>query len=430
LRSVPSVSIYDKLKKMREAQPAQVGATRPKAGRDVDLTQVLDGEYRQTPYGACFVAEKWFEPDHWHGNIPLSQTFSLDPETISAVARDRSLAQLDLRKAAFIDTETTGLQGGTGTQAFLVGVGRILDQEIVVRQHFMPSPAQERALLESLNQDLAGCESVVSYNGKAFDMPLLRDRYVMARTEMPLQEPPHFDLLFPTRRLFAQRLGGAALQLVEQKVLGIEREIDIPSYMIPEVYFDLLRYGRTERLVPVFEHNLNDILSLMTLAVKLQGAWSNPLEGGLDDPTDMFCLARSLENDGRLELASRCYSTALDWGIDAGLERACLWRLSMCLKRMDKRDEAAQIWEGMCRSPFGSGRPFIEMAKFLEHHRKDYARAAAVASSGLIASKQRAMLEKRSAEGSRETADLRHRLARLKRRMQTQESGQQPPADV
>jgi uncharacterized protein YprB with RNaseH-like and TPR domain len=175
----------------------------------------------------------------------------------------------DPERLVFLDTETTGLAGGTGTCAFLIGLGTVEGTGFAVRQFFLRDYVEEKAALEALAAALAGCEGLVTFNGKAFDVPLLETRYTLSRLPSPFSRLLHLDMLHPARKLWKLRLESCKLTHLERHVLGIEREGDVPGSDIPGIYFDYLRTGDARGLQPVFYHNALDIITLAALAVEM-----------------------------------------------------------------------------------------------------------------------------------------------------------------
>lgn len=198
---------------------------------------------------------------------------------------------------AYLDTETTGLSGGTGTQVFAASVCRPTAAGLELAQLFLPDPAGEPAFLSLLEAELGGSARLATYNGSRFDLPLLRTRWVMARMPGDLEHPAHLDLLTLTRALLRQRLASCALSVVEERVLGFERDRDLPGRLVPDAYLRYLRQGSTSVLELALEHNRQDVLSLFHLHARLllrlagEEVW---MEGG-----DWLALGRHLLRQGR-----------------------------------------------------------------------------------------------------------------------------------
>lgn len=251
-----------------------------------------------------------FALDHQHGRLPLSRALSAQPDTLCLLSRDPRLAGMDPSAAAFFDTETTGLGTATGTLVFLVGVGRFVDGGFEVVQYFLPGPASEAAFLSAIREGFGQDPFLVSYNGKCFDAPLLQARYTMQRQRLALTHWPHLDLLHPARSLYRPRVPDCRLGTIERFVLGVVRsQADVPSALIPSIYFDYLRTGAVDQLGRVFYHNLVDILSLAGLSASEAAA----LEGRPEctHPCDHLGAAKLLESTGRLEEAEAAYRRAL-----------------------------------------------------------------------------------------------------------------------
>jgi uncharacterized protein len=217
-----------------------------------------------TAHGVLHVLERALEPDHHHGRAPLRDGLRSEPATLALLTRDAALFDLDLSRALFLDTETTGLAGGTGTVAFLVGLARYVDGALCIEQLIVPELGHERPVLSRLAERIAAASCVITYNGKSFDWPLLRTRFVMCRLPMPALAP-HIDLLHAARSVWKQRMPSLRLTDVEREILCFERDGDIPGSEIPARYFEFLKDGAAERLAPVLEHNQNDVIALAAL---------------------------------------------------------------------------------------------------------------------------------------------------------------------
>ena len=191
------------------------------------------------------------------------------------VLSEGAVPSMHPERLAFLDTETTGLAGGTGTYAFLIGIGRVEPDGFHVRQFFMREYAEERSLLAALNKHLEGFDVLVTYNGRAYDQPLLETRYRITRHKPPFARMTHLDLLYGARRLWKLRLESCRLMQLERQILGVEREGDLPGDLIPYVYFEYLRSREARRLVPIFHHNAIDILTLACLTAIVPAAFRN-----------------------------------------------------------------------------------------------------------------------------------------------------------
>ncbi len=232
------------------------------------LECVVGGEVLETGEGPLLVVRREYPLSYRHGRHALGDAFAADTEVLSLLARPEATAG-DPANFLFLDTETTGLAGGTGTYAFLVGLGYLEGERFVVVQHFMRDFDEEPALLAALGPRLAQASAIVTFNGAGFDVPLLETRFILGRRRWP--DPAHVDLLGASRRVWSVRLADCRLGTVERDVLGLVREHDVSGALIPSLYFDFLRRRQTAPLEPVFIHNRDDVLSLVALLGALLG---------------------------------------------------------------------------------------------------------------------------------------------------------------
>jgi hypothetical protein len=368
----------------------------------------------ETAQGVVYVAEEWWPADHLHGRMALQDALLLDGAALSRLTSGVDAPHL--ANAAFLDVETTGLAGGTGTYVFLVGLGTFDDGAFRLRQFFLADLGGERAMLCSVAEALAGRSAVVSFNGRCFDLPLLDTRLLLNRLALPCEGLPHLDLLYPARRLYRGRLTSCRLAVLESALLRVEREDDVPGWAIPSLYFDYLRAGRAGPLRHVFRHNALDILSLVTLTAHLGG-----LAGGSAprQPEDVLALARWDESEGRPTEAAGLYQAALEGGLQGEPRSHARRRLAYLCRRLGRWEDAERLW----RHQAGDGGPLgqrlealIELAKLEEHRLRDYAAAEALTRRALL------LLEVAALRGGQPAAHLptrealEHRLWRLRRR--------------
>jgi uncharacterized protein len=236
----------------------------PRRGPPPSQPDPLPTEPRTTPHGVVHVAERLCSPEHRHGRAPLAEALDVESSLVASLALQPGLADVDFQRMLFLDTETTGLAGGTGTVPFLVGLAWFEGRSLRVHQLFLRRLGEEAPLLREVASRMAGASCLVTFNGKSFDWPLLRTRFVLNRVPVPA-EPPHLDLLHCARRVFKHRGGGTRLVHLEEQVLGFQRVDDVEGALIPELYFRFLRGGEGSALTPVLEHNVNDLLLLAAL---------------------------------------------------------------------------------------------------------------------------------------------------------------------
>jgi uncharacterized protein len=401
----PDLSVSDLSQVIRRIE-AKHQFRRP-AGRPTSLEEILDGAFEETEHGKVLVVRRRFGLDHQHGRHALSRAGEIEPPLFGLLARVASECP-GSRRLLFLDTETTGLAGGTGTYAFLVGAGFFDAEGFEVRQYFMRDLDEEPALLSALEALFREFDGFVTYNGTGFDLPLLETRFVLARRRWP-GDRFHLDLLTPARRLWKSRLSDCRLGTLEQHVLQFTRANDLPGALIPSVYFDYLRRRRPGELPKVFEHNRHDILSLAALtgwvAAAVAGAPAPDLH-----PEELVGLGRLWES-ADVDRGLACYRMALAHGLASpGRERVML-RLADREKRRARWSEAQSLWEEAMRSERGfDPRPWEEVAKLFEHRQRDLAAARAVVDGAL----SRARTHRAS---PRVVGALEHRLERLARRL-------------
>src|SRR5256884_7409799 len=334
--------------------------------------EVLGGELVETGGGPLLGGGRGYPLPHAHGREPLGPAFTAPLDLLSAVARAETPAG-DSRGLLFLDTETTGLAGGTGTYTFLVGVGRLDGDRFIVEQYFMRDFDEEPALLAALVPLLEQAAGVGTFNGSALDLPLLETRFVLARRRWP-PRLPHLDLLRPARRVFAPRCADCRLTTLEREVLGLEREDDVSGALIPALYFDFLRSHRAPPPARVFDHNRHDVLSLVALLGWFGRALATPDHLGAEDLAGLGRLWEPVD----LEQALACYRAALGGDLAGPTAHRVRLRLARWEKRAARWDRACALWEVAARHSAFDREPWEELAELHEHRRRDLppARAA------------------------------------------------------
>jgi uncharacterized protein YprB with RNaseH-like and TPR domain len=256
----------------------------------------------------------------------------------------------------FLDTETTGLAGGTGTYVFLIGLAHIADGELILRQHLLKDLGAESEFVEHLKTQLEPFRACASYNGKTFDLPLLRTRFVMAlRSELTVDES-HLDLLHPARRLWKDRFGSTTLRQLEESVLDDARAPDIAGQFIPDAYFHYLRKREDAIIRPVLEHNARDVISLVRIADRVASAVLSARDGRAPSHAPAaFALARVFERTGELDAAFACYESAYYDGDNALRVRLAL-RYARALERRGEVVRVVRMLETLLDLGLGSPR--------------------------------------------------------------------------
>ena len=343
------------------------------------IQELMSGQVVITPHGEHFETEKIWERHRRHGSVDISDLADLPEDLLDALSAG-AIASSHPTKWAFLDTETTGLAGGTGTYAFLIGVGSIDASGFRLRQFFMRDYGEEASLLWRLAEYLAGFDVLITYNGKAYDQPLLETRFRMARARHPFDRIQHLDLLFGARRLWKLRLESCRLVDLENRVLGVERLGDLPGSLIPYCYFDYLRSRRAMPLIPIFDHNATDILSLACLTAIVPFAFrteeGRPLGHGLRHGADMVGLGRWMLQAERPEESLSLFKRAVEMGLPDDLLFRTMWDIAAMEKRLGRVDAAVALVAELAasRNPYRV-RALEELAKHYEHRERNYAMA-------------------------------------------------------
>jgi len=359
----------------------------------------LTGSEIETAFGRHFETEKLYERHRRHGSADIGSLADLPADLLDAISSSPMPAAAPA-EWAFLDTETTGLSGGSGTCAFLVGVGRITPEGFRVRQFFMRDYAEEASLLDALTRHLEPFRVLITYNGRTFDQPLLETRYRLNRARPPFARLEHLDLLHGARRLWKLRFASCRLVDLENQVLGVERHGDMPGALIPYVYFEYLRTREAARMLPVFHHNAIDILTLACLTGIVPYAFKNPADAPLRHGSEMAGLARWLREAGEAEQALKLFRRAIDAGLADDLLFRTMWDIGMLERKLGADPMATWTDLASARNPFRV-KALEELAKHYEHREKDYPRALEIT---------------RSALEHEDSIDLRKREERLSRR--------------
>jgi len=374
----------DVIKKLNSiAHPPNRGATAPATGGTAfyrpqtpkpEIHGAVEGREVQHAFGRFFLTESLHPWSASHGRIPLSRLLESEPWSYGLAGRDSRLSLLDLKQTLFLDTETTGLAGGTGTVAFLVGLGRFTGEGFLIEQFFMRDYDEERAMLATVRDRMDDCRFLVSYNGKSYDMNLLTARMTLSRISSPAADLPHFDLLHSARRLWKRRLADCSLINVERDVLGHVRQDDVPGFVIPSLYFEYLRTRDGSALAPVFRHNRLDLLALAALTATVGRIYQDPTVH-LEHSLDFLSLGRAMESLFRMREAACCFLRALDFPVEPDEKREILLRLGSAWKRLGEWNKAVRTWEHLIKAGLFHASPYEELAKYYEHRIRDLGKA-------------------------------------------------------
>ena len=338
--------------------------------------------------------------------------YDLSAETLRMMS-DRELPEdLDPRRILYLDTETTGL-GGSRTVAFLVGMGFLGDNGFEVHQFLMRDYPEEPFLLKHVAAGLGKFDVLCTFNGTTFDVPLLESRLLMNRMDRSCLDLPHLDLLHMCRRLWKLRLGRCNLGRLEEVILGKPRVDDLPGSEVPQRYFTYLKTKRMELLEDILKHNAQDIASLCVLLNHMADLYRHPEKIRFSE--DVYSMGRALEKLERTEDARRCYRLARRgrMGDLAGSALAVSYR------RTGEREEAVRIWQEMVRERRGGIEPYVELAKYEEHIRRNYTAALAWTEQAMIRLSEPSLRNDGTVQQLQN--ELQYRYQRLKRRIKEKE---------
>jgi uncharacterized protein YprB with RNaseH-like and TPR domain len=449
------LNLADKFAHVAAFRPARKGAPEPARALGLPtecdrLAQLLGAQAIRNRYGEHLSLRQWYATPEMCSPDARSLSLLMPQGTLDARAVAKSAA--DPEQWLFLDTETTGLAGGTGTYAFLVGLAWWDAGGLQVDQFFMRDLDEEHSLLLELSERMAKRPVLVTFNGKSFDWPLLETRYRMTRAIAACAPKLHLDLLHPARQLWRPRLGSVRLKDLERHVLGDEnralqwsRHDDIDSSLIPQMYFDYLRGGPAEPLAGVFRHNQMDLRGLAALAGKILTLFDSghgfpdAAHHSTQDPLDLYGLSRLMQRRGEPARARALYETALRSGLPLDFERLAQRELAQLAKREQDYTRATSLWEELRQASTSAKRKKTavtqedaqkaleaaieaaeQLAIYYEHRAKQPHRAAELTSH--------AMAELRSAQrdggiaavrACKIEARLTRRLERLERRCGT-----------
>ncbi len=375
----------DKFSRLAALKPTRPIPARPAAIRMPDeadaLGRLLGAGVARNHFGEHLSIRNWFSTPEF--TDPSSTTLELLSRTRDeSLSRKTRAALEDPEKWLFLDTETTGLAGGTGTYAFLIGLAWWDAGGLQVEQFFMRDFAEEHSLLLELSHRIAERPVLVTFNGKSFDWPLLENRFTMTRSIAVPKLAAHLDLLHPARVLWKLRLGSVRLVELERHVidaprLGWRRENDVVSALIPQYYFDYLRGGPAEPLAGVVRHNQMDLRGLAALFCKVNELLSAaPNAANEIESLDLFGLSRFLQRRGDPDRAHSACAQALAMGLPAEFRPKARRDLALMAKRRGEHARAAEIWLQIVADLHDGIHACEQLAIYYERHARDLAKAA------------------------------------------------------
>jgi uncharacterized protein YprB with RNaseH-like and TPR domain len=416
---------FSRLAALKPTRPRPSGAELLRAPHAEDsLSRLLGAGIATNRYGQHVLVRNWFSSPEYSeiSEVSLDLLSSGRDEALSKRTR---AALADPSKWLFLDTETTGLAGGTGTYAFLIGLAWWDAGALQVEQLFMRDFGEEHAILHEVASRIAERPVLVTFNGKAFDWPLLENRFTMTRSIAVPRLAAHLDLLHPARALWKLRLGSVRLVELERHVLdaarlGWHRQDDVLAALIPQHYFDYLRGGPAEPLAAVVRHNQMDLRGLAALVGKIDALLACDDRGDVDS-LDLFGLSRYLQRRGDSQRAHSACTQAIDLGLPKEHDGQARRELALLAKRRGEHDKAAALWHGLVKDDRNGAHACEQLAVYYERRTKDFERALEFAQLGLAKVRRaRALfLNRHGQQGSvRTERRLADRIARLQTRIE------------
>jgi uncharacterized protein YprB with RNaseH-like and TPR domain len=365
-------------RKPKPKQPSRFARAADEHACERVIGAQLPGEACDTEHGPLRRVVTAHDEDHCHGSVQVALALEARARDLSILALDPTLEAVDFRRALYIDTETTGLNGGSGTIPFLVGMAWFEERRLIVEQLLLERPGQEAPILRRLAERMAWASCIVSYNGKSFDWPLLRTRFILNRVAAPAV-PAHLDLLHCARRVYKRRLGAVRLVHLEEEVLGFTRIDDIPGELIPQTYLGFVRgHVPASALVPIIEHNRSDLVALSAMLGELTRRFSTEQEQdardqlgfaqvaarAADDERAVLFAERAAEADVRGELAPQAHFLAGQMRARRGEVQGAIQSYLQSIEAA--ADDATQ-----------AARAHLALSKLFEHLHRDHERALA-----------------------------------------------------
>jgi hypothetical protein len=378
LQREESLSVKDKLEKLISLTGQPVGRSAAAPRR----------EFESRPREPFQVFENAYPFRSRYGKHAIGEGIEVPSQALFYLSKDEAFQSLDFGSALFFDLETTGLAGGTGTVAFLVGMGYYRDDAFHVVQYFLGELGEEERMIRELSRFFREMDfhSIITYNGKAFDVPLLETRFILHRERYPLSELPHLDLLFSARSLWKHKHESCRLYHLAQQIVEAPRTDDIPGAEIPFRYFDYLRSGDFSLIEPVLYHNQEDILSLLGLGIsagKLFAAGESDVCEDVD-ASDLIGVGKVFESANEIGRSIELFKKALvKGGLRDDLAVAVKTKLSYHFKKSSDWESAVSFWQEISESAENPVSALRELSMYFEHRKKDLAEAKRAAEEGL-----------------------------------------------
>lgn len=418
--------IKDKLKGLLERGSLMQGSEwrkkteeleRRRLSGEFEIAKFVPGEVAGDEDSSFYLVRRDFPLDTMQGAVQLGAALNAIPEHIGLCSCDSELEEFDPATAIFIDAETTGLAGGTGTVAFLVGAGYFTEGVFRLDQCFMRDFDDEEAMLRYLDGVFANAETVVSFNGKSFDMPLLQTRFIANLVPFRLEAAAHFDLVHAARRLWKKRLGDCSLANIERHILRLRRHGDVPGSEIPEIWFKYLRTRDARQLPAVFRHHRDDVLSLVALTALLSQSLDAPEGEGFEHAQDRLSLVRLYFRQKRYDETITHANQLLETETEATVRGECIELLAFACKRTQDWERMEEAWALMLREFPSDIVPRLELAKHHEHRARNLPEAQRICEEAMQFLETRAALGRGDEFDTAQTRAFQHRLDRIRRKL-------------
>src|SRR5215469_18537691 len=346
------------------------------------LAEILGAKINTNRFGEHLGLRRWFSGPRDEESVHAVPQSPFAAAVLRLLDPNAPSCALNLQEWLFLDTETTGIAGGTGTYPFLVGVAWWDAGGLEIEQFFMREQSEEHSLLVALAERIAERPVLISFNGKSFDWPLLETRYRMTRVIKPPALRAHIDFLHPARNLWRLRLGSVRLAELEKHVLGWNRNDDLLSEFIPQIYFDFLRGGSPDPLVPIFDHNQMDLRGLAGLAVRVMQVLSDAENLG-QDGLELFGVSRICEKRGEHIRARNLYEKSIASILPTETDRTARRSLARLAKRQGDFALACELWTDATGNSQHGYDAYEQLAIYYEHRARDLEQARQIVQQAL-----------------------------------------------
>lgn len=394
-------SFSDKLKSLGFKTAVNLPAPRGKSYKT--LEEEIKGREIRNSLGECVLREDLFPFGYLHGNVEFQRKYGLTE--LLKLARFENL-ESSIDRFIFLDTETSGLSGGTGTFAFLVGIGRFVDSGFQLHQLIIRDPLEEPAMLLALQNAIDDSDIFVTYNGKSFDLPILINRFRINKQPVNFQTNQHLDLLHVARKIWKDQLPSCGLKEMEREILRFTRtDEDIPGWMIPEIYFEYIRSKDPERISNVIYHNAIDIVSLAALFLHTGILVQKESGDVCISPKELLAIGKAYSSIGKISEAESTYTQFIELFPEDNHIYEVHYLLGLLYKKQNVWEECLPYWTSAAEA--GTLEACIELAKYFEHKVRDFD------SASLWAGKAKVIADRAQVSGD-VIFDIDHRMKRIK----------------